>query len=519
MKNLKKWILGIICLNLCLFLSGQANVTGFSAATEETSVYYAVSGTLYQASSNAESMANSAIKQLYIEEASDGAMYLRITLQPVEAMGMSGYLGWLKYYEDYDTDTAPSASAALTAADVLSKYSVFDSYNNASSGSDSQMKGKSYPKVVKIPVDKNQSRYWMQVYVPLMEGISAGSGTQTVRLVLDYSTMEEVSLQEVKAAEGTNETSSEETSDKAGSTLGSNASSSKTDSSGKTGKSKTSDLDIATLEDGTYYLSGEMLKVDKSTTSMANSAINPIIKLTVKKGKYTVTVNFKGMSVGSGSGYLGKIKYYTNAYKASSTQITGTTHEATVKSYQKNSDGTKVSDSYGTDYPKQVTFPLIKKAIKNGGYVPLQVYVPVMEAISAGSGTQNVYLKLDYSTLAKKKSSVDTTSSSASENSEAADTTTGSGSSQGSSLAEAGTLTVEEDGDEEEGKEEILSVTEFSKSREDSGESAVSTTAVSAETKELEPPLRKYGIPGIIVIAFLAGHGIFRYRARMRRLQ
>jgi hypothetical protein len=45
-----------------------------------------------------------------------------------------------------------------------------------------------------------------------------------------------------------------------------------------------------------------------------------------------------------------------------------------------------------------VTFPLIPEAVKDG-YAPLQVYVPIMEAISAGTGTQSVFLCLDWDTL------------------------------------------------------------------------------------------------------------------------
>ena len=70
----------------------------------------------------------------------------------------------------------------------------------------------------------------------------------------------------------------------------------------------------------------------------------------------------------------------------------------TVDSYQKNADGTLVSDSYGTNYPDVVTFELIPEAL-NDGYVPLQVFVPIMDAISSGTGTQPVFLKLDWSSL------------------------------------------------------------------------------------------------------------------------
>ena len=70
----------------------------------------------------------------------------------------------------------------------------------------------------------------------------------------------------------------------------------------------------------------------------------------------------------------------------------------TVDSYQKNADGSLVSDTYGSNYPDEVTFELIPEALEDG-YVPLQVFVPIMDAISAGTGTQPVFLKLDWSSL------------------------------------------------------------------------------------------------------------------------
>ena len=43
---------------------------------------------------------------------------------------------------------------------------------------------------------------------------------------------------------------------------------------------------------------------------------------------------------------------------------------------------------------------MIKSALNNG-YVPLQVFVPIMDAISPGSGTQAMYLKLDLNSIKK----------------------------------------------------------------------------------------------------------------------
>ena len=158
-------------------------------------------------------------------------------------------------------------------------------------------------------------------------------------------------------------------------------------------------LDIKNLADGVYSIYGTMVKVDKNTYSMSNEAINHTIKLTVKNGKYYITLNFNGLTVGQKLGYLSKLKYFTTGYtldKYGNPQ--GTLADVIVDSYQKNSDGSLVSDQYGTNYPDEVTFELIPEAL-NDGYVPLQVFVPIMDAISSGTGTQPVYLKLNWSSL------------------------------------------------------------------------------------------------------------------------
>ena len=159
-------------------------------------------------------------------------------------------------------------------------------------------------------------------------------------------------------------------------------------------------LDIKNLADGVYSVYGTMVKVDKNTYSMSNEAINHTIKLTVKNGKYYITLNFNGLTVGQKLGYLSQLKYFTTGYTIDKKYGTpqGNLADVTVDSYQKNTDGTLVSDSYGTNYPDIVTFELIPEAL-NDGYVPLQVFVPIMDAISSGTGTQPVFLKLDWSSL------------------------------------------------------------------------------------------------------------------------
>ena len=156
---------------------------------------------------------------------------------------------------------------------------------------------------------------------------------------------------------------------------------------------------LENLQDGTYSITGNMYKVDLASSSMSDAAINHTIKLTVKDGKPRISLNFHGITITSIKGYLGSMKYYETGYgKDSFSNPTGTLKDVTVESLQKYSDGTVISDSYGTDYPDVVSFDLISEALKDG-IVPLQVTVPVMEAITAGAGTQNVYLKLDLNSL------------------------------------------------------------------------------------------------------------------------
>lgn len=185
----------------------------------------------------------------------------------------------------------------------------------------------------------------------------------------------------------------------------SNSSNNSNNNNSSSNTNNSSSLDINNLADGVYSLTGSMVKTDKKTASMSNEAINRTIKLTVKKGKYYLTMDFKGMTINSQYGYLGRLRYFKTGYtldKYGSPQ--GSLGNVTVNSYQKYSDGTKVSDNFGTNYPDVVTFPMISEALKDG-YVPLQVFVPIMDSISKGTGTQPVFLKLDWSTIKKTSNS------------------------------------------------------------------------------------------------------------------
>lgn len=158
--------------------------------------------------------------------------------------------------------------------------------------------------------------------------------------------------------------------------------------------------ELAKLSDGVYKLSGEMVKVNKVDMSMSNNAINHNIKLVVKNGVPYVNMNFNSLTITSLKGYLKDLNYYASGYEVSKTgEPSGTLVPVTVNSLQKFSNGKTLKDDFGTDYPNDISFPLCEEALEGNDEIPLQVFVPIMDAITPGSGKQNVYLRLDYSTL------------------------------------------------------------------------------------------------------------------------
>ena len=172
---------------------------------------------------------------------------------------------------------------------------------------------------------------------------------------------------------------------------------------------KIGELDKNKLTDGIYSVYGEMIKVNRIDKSMSNEAINHYIKLTVKDGKYSLTMDFHGLAYLNRFGYLAELSYYQNGYSFGQYgTVEGTRAIAEVLSTQKNSDGSDLYDEFnqaggsyeGKLYPDQIQFPLVSDALADkDGFVPLHVFVPVMEDISEGTGDQDVLLKLDWSTL------------------------------------------------------------------------------------------------------------------------
>ena len=159
-------------------------------------------------------------------------------------------------------------------------------------------------------------------------------------------------------------------------------------------------------KNGTYTVAGQMLSTT-GKVSMADGAVKDhTLKLTVKDGTYTLTMNLTGVGNSSLYGYLKDIKYYKDGYTFKNNQLSGELAEVNVDAVQKNKDGSVLFDDFGTNYPEQVSFPVISQALSDGK-IAFQVSIPMMEMF-AGS-TQNVFLSIDWDSVKEAPSTSDNT--------------------------------------------------------------------------------------------------------------
>ena len=155
------------------------------------------------------------------------------------------------------------------------------------------------------------------------------------------------------------------------------------------------------LDGGKYTLYAQMIKTDRESFSMSNNAIKHDVWLEVKDGEYYLTMQFKGMSIYNKFGYLLNLSYFDTGYTYNDYGVPeGKLVPAEVLTTQKDSNGNDVIDQYNNAdnlYPELVRIKLVDKASEK--YVPLQVFVPIMESIADETGTQPVLMQLDWTTL------------------------------------------------------------------------------------------------------------------------
>ncbi len=158
------------------------------------------------------------------------------------------------------------------------------------------------------------------------------------------------------------------------------------------------------LPNGKYEIGLMMKKPDKISISMANSAVKHKAILEVTDEGTFLHLDFNGIKIGAHYGYLSKLWYYGEGYKyLPSGQPEGDLFEAEVITTQKNKDGTDVIDKYNDKdnlYPDHVKIRLVNTALEDeSGFVPVRVMVQIMEAITPGTGEQNVLIALNWDSL------------------------------------------------------------------------------------------------------------------------
>ena len=460
MKFKKGFYLAMVLIFTMSLLQGGRAWTNNVKASQLSDGYYEIQAKLVHASIKEQpSMGDAAIEKPIGVMVKNGKLNLKIKFTSLTIkLGNTKYLGYLGElnYLTYSDDDVPTGNEAIYPTAVDEYYDVYDEFNNPEDGQDKYMMSleeKRYPKQLSMPVESGDEEIWVQVYVPVMEAINAGGGRQYARLQLNWNSLKKVrdldddEKQKVETSEllsminraksclkqtDTYKTESlldlQEKMFTAQDVL-KNSNSTQKEIDAKTEilryaighlkkkdtksntnntvkkntnkKTKKSTLNKDKLANGTYVIEGKMVKTDKASPSMSNEAINHNIKLTVKNNKYYITMKFSGMAVGNQFGYLGELRYFKEGYKIDKYgNPTGATGKTEIVKYQTESNGNKIKDNYGTNYPKEVTFLLIKNAL-NDGYVPLQVFVPIMEGISKGTGTQPVFLKLNWDTIEK----------------------------------------------------------------------------------------------------------------------
>ena len=181
--------------------------------------------------------------------------------------------------------------------------------------------------------------------------------------------------------------------------------------------------DVKALKDGEYKITAEALNfyVEGQPSMAAAGLDNEKTKLIVKNGQYSVSVTFKPIKKDSFTGYLGDLKYYdgdkthNNRYEIKDTKENSEFKETNiVENYteKENDEYIKIyKENFPnrTVYPKTFTYNVDKNKIDTNNKLETytKVFIPVMEALNTGSGTQKMILKFDLTSLSRTKVTAD----------------------------------------------------------------------------------------------------------------
>ena len=409
MKNV--WKTTVIALAALLVTAGMTGLpqndcrtgrTAIVAAAEESASEYTVNIKLMQFHSEEVSMGNaSMMPEAHIVVAPDGTAQLQIDMVSMTYLNKEGYLGWMKKVTEIVKENKYHFPTEIETVDaeILEEYTdVYDSFNDpASEYVDANVEGKWYAKKlgIRLNFSEKEDEILVQVYVPVMESIMEGGGTKFAVIDIDWDSLKQIAGESQTTTEPAQTTT--ETSQTTTTTAETTTTETTTTTATTTEPAAPSAFDKDNLSDGKYELQAEMIKADRSGYSMSNNGINHTVQLEVKDGEYFVTMQFKGLAMYNQFGYLKDLYYYNKGYTYNQfgKPMGDVTKAEVVSRYD-------VVDQYNDAnnlYPQLVRFPLVEKA--NDEFVPLQVFVPIMEAIADGTGTQSVLMKLDWSTLTK----------------------------------------------------------------------------------------------------------------------
>lgn len=216
---------------------------------------YTIDGILKMASSDRNSMGNPAIVKPMKLVVDGDSMTLKMEFVPLTTKlgsnDFTGYLAKLNYYAGWSGGKTgleiPDGVDAKPATVEEYYENIYDSYNDPTTGVDSNIKGQLYPHYISIPVESGVETIWVQVYVPVMESLQKGGGLQYARLMLDWTSL--------KSADDTTQ-------------------------------------DVIDMADGLYTVTGELRETDSDAVSAWNSYVDKV-RLIAKDGKTTAYIDFK----------------------------------------------------------------------------------------------------------------------------------------------------------------------------------------------------------------------------------
>lgn len=395
---------------------------------------YEVPITIYQVSNpSSTSMANGCVGSKAKLVVKDGKKRIELDLQPVQDSSLTGYLIQMWYY-DKDNEMHEV------------KYTSYYKNEDGSYFTDDLNAGTNnyYPKTCYIELPNDDSQIIAKFRVSAMDAIMGNSGDATRNGIFTIYYDEAVKISDETPDPDPEENPNFEPADMTALTAlvekaeklseddyttstfttmknalasaktvlaNSKATQEEVDSAAKElqtaidalEEKKDVTLDINNLPDGKYQLYAQMIKTDRESFSMSNEGINHTVQLEVVNGEYYITVQFKGLAIYNQFGYLQKLSYYDKGYTYNEYGIPqGTVIPAEVLTSYDIVDRYNDKDNL---YPQLLKFKLVDKASEK--YVPLQVFVPIMEAIADGTGTQDVLMQLDWTTIKATDKDID----------------------------------------------------------------------------------------------------------------